>query len=51
MENFPEYYTRLVTGVADAIEALLIQRPEYALELLVEAQQEAEEMYLEDSEE
>ena len=48
MDDFPKYYTRLFNGVTDAIEALLIQRPEEALEILVEAQQDAEEMYLED---
>lgn len=48
MDNFPKYYTRLFNGITDAIEALLVQRPEDALEILVEAQQDAEEMYLED---
>lgn len=51
MENFPQYYTRLYNGVTDAIEALLIQRPEDALEALIEAQQDAEEMYLADGDE
>ena len=51
MENFPKYYTRLFNGVTDAIEALLIQRPEDALNILVEAQQDAEDMYMEDGDE
>ena len=51
MEDFPKYYTRLFNGITDAIEALLVQRPEDALEILVEAQQDAEEMYLEDEDE
>lgn len=48
MANFPRYYTRIFNGVSDAIEALLVERPEYALQLLVEAQQDAEEMFLAD---
>lgn len=48
MENFPKYYTRIFNGVTDAIEALLMDRPKYALELLIDAQQDAEEMYIED---
>ena len=51
MDDFPKYYTRLFNGITDAIEALLVQRPEDALEILVEAQQDAEEMYLEDEDE
>ena len=47
MDDFPKYYTRLFNGVTDAIEALLIQRPEDALNILVDAQQDAEDMYLE----
>lgn len=49
MDDFPKYYTRLFNGVTDAIEALLIQRPEDALNILVDAQQDAEDMYLEDN--
>ncbi len=46
MADFPKYYTRLFNGVTDAIEALIIQRPEDALNILVDVQQEVEEMYL-----
>lgn len=49
MDDFPKYYTRLFNGVTDAIEVLLIQRPEDALNILVDAQQDAEDMYLEDN--
>lgn len=46
MENFPPYYIRLHVGVTDAIDALLLEKPKDALEILVEAQEDAEEMYL-----
>lgn len=48
MENFPKYYTRLFNGITDAIEALQAQNYVLAQDILIEAQQDAEEMYLED---
>ena len=51
MENFPKYYTRLFNGITDAIEALQKQNYIKAQDILICAQQDAEEMYLEDGEE
>ena len=48
MENFPKYYTRLFNGITDAIEALQAQNYIKAQDILIRAQQDAEEMYLED---
>ena len=48
MEDFPKYYTRLFNGITDAIEALQKQKYEQAQLILIRAQQDAEEMYLED---
>lgn len=50
MENFPKYYTRLFNGITDALEALQNQNHIKAQDILVRAQQDAEEMYLEDGE-
>lgn len=47
MENFPKYYTRLFNGVTDAIEALREQNYIKAQDILIRAQQDAEEIYLE----
>ena len=49
MENFPKYYTRLFNGITDAIEALQAQNYVKAQDILIRAQQDAEEMYLEDT--
>ena len=46
MEDYPKYYIRLYTGVIYAMDALLLKRPEEALEILADAQEEAEELYL-----
>ena len=51
MENFPKYYTRLFNGITDALEALGEQNYVKAQDILVRAQQEAEERYLEDGDE
>ena len=51
MENFPKYYTRLFNGITDALEALQNQNYTQAQEILIYAQQDAEEMYLEDGDE
>ena len=49
MEDFPKYYTRLFNGITDAIEALQKQKYEQAQLILIRAQQDAEEMYLDDT--
>jgi hypothetical protein len=51
MENFPKYYARLFNGITDAIEALQEQNYIKAQDILIRAQQDAEEMYLEDGDE
>ena len=51
MDNFPKYYTRLFNGITDAIEALQNQNYIKAQDILIKAQQDAEEMYLEDGDE
>ena len=51
MENFPKYYTRLFNGITDALEALQNQNYTQAQKILIYAQQDAEEMYLEDGDE
>lgn len=48
MDNFPKYYTRLFNGVTDAIEALREQNYIKAQDILIRAQRDAEEMYLEE---
>ena len=51
LENFPKYYTRLFNGITDALEALQKQNYIEAQDILMKAQQDAEEMYLEDGDE
>ena len=51
MEYFPRYYTRLFNSITDAIEALKKQNYIKAQDILIRAQQDAEEMYLEDGDE
>lgn len=51
MENFPKYYTRLFNGITDALEALQKHNYIKAEDILIRAQQDAEEMYLSDGEE
>ena len=46
MASIPEYYTYLFNRVTDAIEELQEANYESALEILVDAQFEAEELYL-----
>lgn len=48
MNDFPKYYTRLFNGITDALEALQEQNYIKAQDILIRAQQDAEEMYLED---
>ena len=50
MIPFPQYYTRLFNGITDALEALQEQNYIKAQNILMSAQQDAEEMYLEDCE-
>ena len=50
MNDFPKYYTRLFNGITDAIEAMGEQNYIKAQDILVRAQQDAEEMYLADGE-
>jgi len=49
MEDFPKYYTRLFNGITDALEALGAQNYIKAQDILIKAQQDAEELYLEDT--
>ena len=49
MDNFPKYYTRLFNGITDALEALQKQNYIQAQDIFIKAQQDAEEMYLEDT--
>ena len=51
MENFPKYYTRLFNGITDALEALEKQNYIKARDVLIKAQQDAEEMYISEEEE
>ena len=48
MENFPKYYTRLFDGITDALKAMEEQNYIKAQDILIRAQQDAEEMYLDD---
>ena len=45
-ENFPQYYTILFTGIADALKALDQQETSRAWDILVRIQQEAEDAYI-----
>lgn len=47
MENFPEYYVKLFNAVTDAIAALDRQDYGEAKSLLVKAQRDAEDAYIE----
>ena len=51
MEHFPKYYTHLFNRITDALEALQNQNYIEAQDILIKAQQDAEEMYLEDGDE
>ena len=51
MYYIPPYYTHLFNCVTDAIKALQNQNYGEARDILIRAQQDAEEMYLEDGEE
>ena len=51
MDSFPQYYTRLFNGITDALEALQKQDYIKAEDILIRAQNDAEEMYLADGEE
>ena len=46
MENFPKYYAHLFNSITDAIDALQRQNYIEAQDILIRAQQDAEEMYL-----
>ena len=50
MAEIPKYYTRLFNGVTDAIEALEHMRYSEGLQLLIKAQQDAEELYINEEE-
>ena len=45
-ENFPQAYTILFTGIADALKALDQQETSRAWDILVRIQQEAEDAYI-----
>ena len=45
-ENFPQYYTILFNGIADALKALDQQETSRAWDILVRIQQEAEDAYI-----
>ena len=49
MENFPKYYTCLFNRITDALEAIREQNYIKAQDILIKAQQDAEEMYLDDT--
>ena len=46
MESLPKYYARLFSGTTDALEALKEQNYGKAQDILIKAQQDAEELYL-----
>ena len=48
MENFPKYYAHLFNSITYAIDALQRQNYIEAQDILIRAQQDAEEMYLAD---
>ena len=50
MENLPKYYTILFNAITDAIEAIDAQNFGTAKELLMDAQNSAEAMYLNEEE-
>ena len=45
-ENFPQYYTILFNGIADALKALDQQETSRAWDILVRIRQEAEDAYI-----
>ena len=45
-ENFPQYYTILFNGIADALKALDQQETSRSWDILVRIQQEAEDAYI-----
>lgn len=47
---FPRYYIAIYNGITDAIEALRDHRPDDALEILCKTQMEADEIFMDDSE-
>lgn len=49
--DFPKYYTRLFNGVTDALEAMQAQNYIKAQDILIQAQQDAEELFLADGDE
>ena len=51
MSEIPRYYTRLFNGVTDAIDAFQRMKYSEGLNLLIQAQQEAEELYMDGEEE
>lgn len=46
MAEIPKYYTRLFNGVTDAIDAFQHFKYSEGLNLLIQAQQDAEELYM-----
>ena len=48
MESLPKYYARLFSGTTDALEALKEQNYGKAQDILIKAQQDAEEPYLQE---
>jgi len=46
VNELPQYYTRLFNGVTDAIDALQHMKYSEGLQLLIQAQQEAEDLYM-----
>lgn len=49
-ESLPNYYIRLFNGVSDALDALDANNPGKAREILILAQQDAEELYIDGDE-
>ena len=51
MKELPKYYTRLFNGVTDAIDAFQHLKYSEGLQMLIQAQQEAEGLYLDEEDE
>lgn len=49
VNELPKYYTKLFNGVTDAIDALQHLKYSEGLQLLIQAQQEAEDLCLEET--
>lgn len=49
MEQLPAYYTHLFNAVTDALSAMEQQNYGKAKDLLIEAQQKSEELWLDDA--